>query len=133
MSLYSYSSLFGLDRELMGSFDFPVMRGIRWDLVEQDESYLIEAELAGVNPDNIFVRTNNGILTIEAKKEESKNENNKKYHYQERTSGFIKRSVRLPSNSDVDGIVAQYTNGLLKVTIPKTFHTSSKQITIQRD
>jgi HSP20 family protein len=127
MALCNYSTL------LDNFFDLPLMRGIKWDLAENDSSYVIEAELPGADPDHVNVKTNNGILTIEAQKEETKFENNTKYHYQERCSGSFRRSVRLPSNSDPDGITAHYSNGLLKVVIPKNAKSTSKQITIQRD
>ncbi|KNE88494.1 hypothetical protein PSTG_18102, partial [Puccinia striiformis f. sp. tritici PST-78] len=55
-------------------------------------------ELPGVLQENIDLKINNNVLTIEAKKEDVNEKKNKNYHIQERYYGSFSRSINLPSN-----------------------------------
>ena len=108
------------DRFLRGFFDMSDMMGsagFRVDIRENDHSYLLEAELPGVDEKNIDLSVENDTLTISAElNEEHKDDRN---CYSERRYGHVSRSFSL-EGIDQEGIVASHKNGILYVTLPKT-------------
>ena len=90
--------------------------GFRVDIRENDASYLMEAELPGVDEKNIELSVENDTLTISANlNEEHKDERN---CYSERRCGHVTRSFSL-EGIDQENIVASHKNGILYVTLPK--------------
>ena len=101
------------------------------DVFENDSEYCLEIELPGVLQENIDLKINNNVLTIEAKKEDVKEKKNKNYHMQERYYGSFSISINLPSNISEELIDANFKNGILIVKIPKKEQTKAKKITIK--
>jgi len=96
--------------DMMSSF------GFRVDIRENDCSYLMEAELPGVDEKNIELTVDNDVLTISADlNEERKDERN---CYSERRYGHMTRSFNL-EGIDQEKIVASHKNGILYITLPK--------------
>lgn len=90
--------------------------GFRVDIRENDCSYLLEAELPGVDEKNIELTVENDVLTISANlNEERKDERN---CYSERRYGHMTRAFNL-EGIEQEGIVASHKNGILYVTLPK--------------
>ena len=112
------SSLFD-DRFLRSFFNMNDMMssfGFRVDIRENDCSYLMEAELPGVDEKNIDLTVENDVLTISANlNEERKDERN---CYSERRYGHMTRAVNL-EGIDQENIVASHKNGILYITLPK--------------
>jgi HSP20 family protein len=105
-------------------FSFPTksdsksyLRNINLDITEDDSSYHISADLAGVEEKDIDVELDKGRLTVKAKREHVNKD--KKHHVQERYFGEYQRTISLPDNIDGDKVEAKYTNGVLNVNIPK--------------
>jgi HSP20 family protein len=73
------------------------------------------------------------VLTIKGEKKDEKEEKKKDYYMSERRFGSFQRSFRLPEGVDGDKIAAEFKNGVLKVTLPKTVEAqkSEKKITIK--
>ena len=88
------------------------------DVREKDGAYLLEADLPGVSKENIELKAENGTLTISADVNAEKKEEKEGYVYNERRSGHVERSFDL-EGIDVNGIKADYKNGVLMVTLPK--------------
>jgi HSP20 family protein len=103
------------------------------NISETDKIYLIEANLAGIKKDNVEIECKDNTLSISAKKEEKKEEENKNYHRFEYSCGSFYRSFQLPSNIEQKDISAEMKDGVLKVIMPKgDKHLSeTKQITIE--
>ena len=101
------------------------------DTYEKDDAIVVNAELPGVNKEDISVDVKNNILTIsgERKHEEDVNEDN--YFRKERFYGKFQRSFTLPDNVDSEKVDAAYKDGVLEVTIPKTEQGSTKKIEIK--
>lgn len=100
------------------------------DTYEKDDAIVVNAELPGVNKEDISVDVKNNILTIsgERKHEEDVNEDN--YFRKERFYGKFQRSFTLPDNVDSEKVDAAYKDGVLEVTIPKTEQGTTKKIEI---
>lgn len=92
--------------------------GFRMDVKENDSAYTIEAELPGVNKEDIALDFNNGNLYIAVNHQEDINEEKDNYVHKERRSYQMQRSVYL-GDIDVQGISANLENGVLRIVAPK--------------
>ena len=87
--------------------------------VQQNETeYFIEAELPGVNKDEIDVDLNESRLIISVKREEKVNEEKKNYIHRESRFASMSRSVYL-ADADAKGIKAKLDNGVLNIIVPR--------------
>ncbi|MFY0311312.1 Hsp20/alpha crystallin family protein [Leisingera sp. D0M16] len=90
------------------------------DLAENGTEFAVTAELPGLDPESIEVKTSNGTLSISGEKTEQKQEDEPSCHLSERHWGSVFRSVRLPENIDPEKTSAQFSNGVLTVHLPKS-------------
>jgi HSP20 family protein len=90
------------------------------DVVETDTAYEIKADLPGMDEKDVEVHLANGGLTIKGEKQEEKEEKQKDYYLHERHFGSFERSFRMPDGVDAAKIEANFKNGVLTVTLPKT-------------
>ena len=88
------------------------------DVQENDKEYLIEAELPGVDRDEINIDMNEGRMTISVRREESINKENKNYLHKERRFSSMSRSLYLDDAMST-GIKAKLDNGVLTIKVPK--------------
>jgi HSP20 family protein len=98
---------------------FPKIRTPRMDIYETDDKVVAEVELPGMKPENINVEVKDNVLRIEAKAEEKKEEKGKGYYRKEMGARYFKRAVSLPTEVIEEKAEAEYSDGILKVTIPK--------------
>ena len=101
------------------------------DIQESGKSFFIYADLPGLSKNDIKVSVENNTLSISGKKERSKNEDNDSFHYRERRYGSFKRSFKLTENVDDKKISADFSDGVLSITIPKLKSTLSTDRTIK--
>jgi len=103
------------------------------DIVDTDKAYEITAELPGMDESNIDVKFSDGTLTIKGEKRDDKEEKKKGYYLSERRYGAFQRSFGVPDGVDADKIEANFKNGVLTVTLPKTSQAqkSEKKIAIK--
>lgn len=104
------------------------------DVAERGDAYVIHAELPGVSPDQVDVSFEQNVLTIRGTKPASfdvATEGEVRVFAAERVHGSFERSVRLPEFVDADRIEANFTNGLLTVTVPKAQAAQPRKITIR--
>lgn len=104
------------------------------DMSETEKAYKVTAELPGMDPENVDVTFDDGLLRIAGEKREQREENERGYRLSERTYGSFERLVELPSAAQGDKIKAKFKNGLLTVTVPKDEKamTKAKRIAIER-
>ena len=101
------------------------------DFKENENNYELHADLPGYNKDDIHVHVEEGVLSVEASKSETKTEEEPgKYYFKERFSGKVHRSFRLPVNANSDAAEVSYTDGVLAVAIPKLENVGAKKLTI---
>lgn len=102
----------------------------RVDVEETDNEILVKADLPGVDPKNVEISIENGVLTVRGERKEEKEEKKKNYHRIERITGSFFRAVPLPSAADAEKVSASSTNGVVTVTIPKKAEAMPKKITV---
>lgn len=101
------------------------------DVVEHDDSFVIEAELPGMNKDDIKISVANDVLTIRGEKKIEKEDKKKNYHRTERSYGGFTRTFTLPANVKADKVEAEFNNGVLNITVPKSEEAKPKQIDVK--
>ena len=88
------------------------------DVQEDENKYLIEADLPGVEKNEVDIEINEGNLSISVKREENINEEKSNYIHKERHYTSMSRNIYL-EDAKSEGIKANLENGVLKITIPK--------------
>lgn len=100
------------------------------DILESRDSYLIRAELPGVNKEEISLEFKEGVLTLSGDKKFEQPAEGVTYHRSERASGKFSRSFYLPQAIKQDSISATFRDGILEVHVPKADEAKPKQIAI---
>lgn len=117
---------------LEGSLTLEPITTVGWmpavDIIEKPEALFVTAELPGLAAKNVDVSVDDGVLTISGEKEDKKEEGaeDSQYYLFERRYGSFRRSFTLPNAVDVEKISAEFDNGLLKVTMPKSENVKAK-------
>jgi HSP20 family protein len=100
------------------------------DVLETKDDILIKAELPGIEPKDVDVQIENGVLTIQGQRSAEKETEEKGFQRIERTYGTFFRSFILPQNVEVEKIAATFANGLLEVRMPKKEEAKPKTIKV---
>ena len=108
----------------------PKRRSIALDAVEEDEKLVVRASLPSVDPDEIKVTIEDGVLTIDGETKVDDEAKVGNYLIRERRAGSFHRSVRLPDSVDVDQAETNYDEGVLTVAFPKAESKRAKQLTV---
>lgn len=93
--------------------------GIKVDIKENDKDYVVEAELPGVNKDEINVELRDDRLTIMVQRDESKEEERDNYIRRERRNSSMSRSFYV-SGVKPEDVKAKFDNGVLTISLPKS-------------
>jgi HSP20 family protein len=101
------------------------------DVFEDKDSVKIVAELPGVEPEDVKISLENNLLTVRGEKRQKAEENNERVHRYERTYGSFERAFALPTTVDPEKIAANYSNGVLTVTIPKAERARPREIPVK--
>jgi HSP20 family protein len=91
---------------------------MRTDVIEEDNAYILQADLPGFNKEDISISLKEDVLTISASCKKDDKEEKKNYLRHERRNASYQRSFRV-ANVGPEDISASYENGVLTVTIPK--------------
>ena len=104
---------------------------IKMDLKESDGKYLVNAEIPGVNKDDIHVSIEGNRVSISAEsKEEKETREGERVIRSERSYGMAQRSFSLTDEVDQSKVEAKYNNGVLELTLPKKPGALRKEISI---
>lgn len=90
------------------------------DLTETDEGYELSVDLPGVKQDDIEIKLAGDMLTISGQMQQESEETRKNVLLKERRQGSFRRSMTLPPDADDAAIAADMSDGVLKVSIPKS-------------
>ena len=120
-----------------GNFDGAERRdwSIPLDIVRDGDNITVQASLPGVQPGDIDVTIEGGVLTIKAdiKMPERKNDEEREaggYMVRERRAGSFRRSLRLSEHVDTDKVEPRYENGVLTITLPVAESKKAKHLKI---
>ena len=108
----------------------PKRWSIALDAIEEDEKLVVRASLPGVDPDEIKVTIEDGVLSIDGETKVDDEAKVGNYLIRERRAGSFHRTVRLPDSVDVDQAETNYDEGVLTVAFPKTESKRAKQLTV---
>jgi len=99
------------------------------DIKERDKDYLIEADLPGVNKDEINIELRDDILTIAVQRNEVTEEERQNYIRKERRTSSMCRSFRV-DNVKPEDVKAKFENGVLTISLPKSEENRKPQYRI---
>lgn len=121
-------------------FDFPrlarEMSGFEFrpsvDVVKEDDSLRVVAELPGLDSDDVEVSLDGDVLTIKGEKTEEKEISEDDRYLHERTFGKFQRHIQLPSGIDADDVSADFDKGVLtvRVALPKEATAEPRRIPV---
>lgn len=100
------------------------------DIKETGKSYIIRADLPGVDPADIEVTLDNGILTIRGERQQEHREEGENFHRVERFSGSFARQFSLP-DAVSEGVKATMNDGVLEIQAPKSDKAVARKIEIK--
>lgn len=101
------------------------------DIYETKDSVVVETPLAGVDPKNVEVNVEKGVLTISGESKKEHEVEDKNYYRKETRSGSFYRQVALPVAVNEEAVQAAFEDGILKITCPKAPEAKSKKVNIQ--
>lgn len=101
------------------------------DIKEEADRFLITADLPGVDPKDIEITMDNGILTIKGERQSEAREEKEGYKRIERVSGAFYRRFSLPDTADAERIEATGKDGVLQVTLPKHEKVQPRKIEVK--
>lgn len=106
----------------------------RIDLTENNKEIKIAADVPGVDPDKLDVTVEDDRVVLKGVMEEEKEnkDKGKNYYRYERQYGSFLRQIPLPVRIKVDGAVAEYANGVLRLTLPKSEPRKNRKIKVEK-
>lgn len=119
--------------------DFFALQGPKYskfpkiDMWETETAYEIEANVAGLNKDEVHVEVNDNYITLSGEKKDAKKSENGKYLVSELSYKKFHRQIPIVGMINQEGVEAKYDNGILRITLPKVIEVkpSGKKILIK--
>lgn len=132
------NSMLDLDRMLESMLDtngdfIPDPFHTRMDVSETEQAVVVKMDLPGVAGKDIEISVDNNLLTIRGERKEEKEEGDKtkQYHRIERRFGSFSRSLPLPCAVSEAEAGAEFKEGVLTVTLPKSESVKPRKITVK--
>jgi HSP20 family protein len=101
------------------------------DISERKDAYLVTVELPGVEPDDLQITLEDGLLTIQGERQFTQESSEQQFHRVERRYGAFRRSITLPAQVQAEQIEASFENGVLQIMVPKLEEAKPKRIRIR--
>ncbi|MEQ1828857.1 MAG: Hsp20/alpha crystallin family protein [Pirellula sp.] len=101
------------------------------DVIESENSFLVKMDAPGLQAKDLNVQVQGNTLTLSGQRQEDKETKDKTYYRMERRNGNFSRTVSLPCAVNESEAVAEYTNGVLTLTLPKAEGAKIKKITVK--
>jgi HSP20 family protein len=102
------------------------------DMYEEDDTVIIETQLAGIDPDKVSISIENDVLTIQGESKKESEVEDKNYYRKEIRRGGFYRNIPLPTRVQGDKASAVSEDGVLKISVPKANESKPKQIKIKK-
>ena len=129
-----------MDRLFDDAFTRPFARmrdgGSTWssltvDMYETNNDVVVKAALPGIKADEVQINVNGDVLTIKGEMKHEDEKKDKSWHIREHRWGAFERSIRLPTGVIADKAKADFDNGILMITVPKSEEVKPKTITVK--
>lgn len=101
------------------------------DIFETENELILHADLPGVKMDDIDIQMENGTLALKGERKFEQNESHKGFHRIERSYGSFVRYFSLPDTVDTEHVRAEFSQGVLTITLPKKEVAKPKSIKVQ--
>ncbi|PIR74341.1 MAG: molecular chaperone [Candidatus Magasanikbacteria bacterium CG10_big_fil_rev_8_21_14_0_10_47_10] len=101
------------------------------DIYEEGNNLIVRTPLAGVNPKDVEVNVENGLLTIKGEDKSEHEVDEKNYYRKEVRTGSFFRKIALPIAVDEEKVQAEFEDGILKVTAPKKADSPAKKVNVK--
>jgi HSP20 family protein len=101
------------------------------DIVEEKDRFVLRADVPGVDPADIDVSMDNGVLTVAGERQAQRGSEDASLQRAERAKGRFSRRFSLPDTTDAEGITAQSRNGMLEISIPKLPEVQARRISVE--
>jgi HSP20 family protein len=118
---------YGDDRDQLATSDWVPAVDIR----EEQDRYVIHADVPGVNPEDIELHMEDGVLSIKGDRQKESKDEREGYKRVERVRGSFYRRFSLPDTADAEAISARCKDGVLEIVIPKQAKVLPKRIKVQ--
>ena len=105
--------------------------GMPLDVVRHENDVTLRLDVPGIDPEQIEVTVDRGILTISGKREEERADNDK-FFVRERTMGTFTRRMRLPESLNAEAVEASHANGVLEVRIPVLEQAKPRKVEVRK-
>jgi HSP20 family protein len=101
------------------------------DIFENQDQIVLEAELAGMKPENVEISIENNVLTLHGERKFEKKDEGDNFHRVERSYGSFTRSFTLPPTVQSENANAEFENGVLRLTLAKREEAKPRRIEIK--
>ena len=101
------------------------------DILERDDAFVILADIPGVDPADIEINMENGVLSIKGQRLNQEDRN--AYKRAERAQGTFYRRFSMPDTADPERITARSKLGVLEITIPKQEKVQPRRISVEEE
>ena len=101
------------------------------DISERKDAYLVTVEVPGVEPEDLDITMEDGLLTIKGERQFTSESSEQQFHRVERRYGAFRRSITLPAQVQADHIEATFDNGVLQIVVPKAEEAKPKRIQVR--
>jgi len=101
------------------------------DIIEDKDNYVLKLDLPGISKNDVKISYSDGQLMISGERKQEKESKDSKYHRVERSYGKYYRSFTLPQKIQEDKIDAEFKDGQLTITVPKSEKAKPKELDIK--
>jgi HSP20 family protein len=102
------------------------------DLSEKGDNLIIEAELPGIDPEDLEISVDDDTITITGESRQDAIKSSGSYHRMERRYGSFSRTIKLPCRVMVNDVSAEYRKGILTISMPKCKAEKTRKLKVSR-
>lgn len=101
------------------------------DVSEQENAFIMKVDIPGLEAKDLNVQVHGNMVTVSGQRQEESETKDKTYYRMERRQGSFSRTINMPCNINEGEVAAEYVNGVLSLTLPKTEASKPKKIAIK--
>jgi HSP20 family protein len=125
-----------MDRLFDDAFTRPLSLGTAWqapaiDMYQTEDEVVVKAALPGMKADQVQISVTGDALTLRGESQQESEESGKTYHIREQRYGAFERSLMLPTQVESGKAQAEFENGVLTITLPKSELVKPKTINVK--